>query len=149
MKFVALPDRRAVKVDHLVADVDRHDVRVLGDVEPERPVERHHRVGVLHRQRDMVEATDRSAGSGLIGEAVEPGAVGRGDLAAVGGGQRAERLLDRVQRVGERAVGVRVVGRPHARVGAEERDELRAERVLLEGRDTWRRNSSLGGMLGA
>ena len=52
---LALPRRGTMEVDHLVADVDRHHVRMLGDVEPERAVERDHRVGVLHRQRHVVE----------------------------------------------------------------------------------------------
>ena len=104
---------------------------------PERAVERDHRVGVLHRQRHVVEAGDRPVAlrSSLMREAVQPGAVGRGDLAAVVGGQRAERLLDRAPRVRERAVGVRIVRRPHARVGAEERDELRARAAPPR---TWR-----------
>src|SRR4029453_1861057 len=71
--------------------------------------------------------------SGLMREAVQPCAVGRDDLAAVRRRQRAERLLDRLLRVGEGAGGVRVVRGPHARVGSEERDERRAQRVLLEG----------------
>ena len=60
VKLSRCHSRGPVEVDHLVADVHRHDVRVLGDVEPERPVERDHRVGVLHRQRHMVEAADGS-----------------------------------------------------------------------------------------
>src|SRR6476661_218071 len=71
--------------------------------------------------------------SRLMREAVQPCAVGRDDLAAVHRRQSAQRLLDRLLRVGEGAVGVRVVRGPHARVGSEERDERRAQRVLLEG----------------
>src|SRR6185436_18691821 len=55
---VALPGLGPVKVDHLVADVHRHDVRVLRDLASERAVERDHRVRVAHRQRHVVETGD-------------------------------------------------------------------------------------------
>ena len=55
---LALPRRGPMEVDHLVTDVDRDHVRLLRDVEAERAVERDHRVGVLHRQRHMIESGD-------------------------------------------------------------------------------------------
>ena len=55
---LALPRLGPVEVDHLVADVDRHHVRVLRHLEAQRAVERDHVVGVLHRKRHVVEAAD-------------------------------------------------------------------------------------------
>src|SRR6267378_7692561 len=46
-----LPSGRPVEVDHLAADVYRHRIRVLGHLKPETPIERDHRVRVLHRHR--------------------------------------------------------------------------------------------------
>src|SRR5438105_12295505 len=63
---------------------------------------------------------------------VQPRAVGRGDHSPVGLGEGAERLLDGLTRVRERAVGVRVVRRPHARFGADEGYHLGCQRVVLE-----------------
>src|SRR5947208_7508679 len=63
---------------------------------------------------------------------VESRAVVRGDLAPVLIRECPERFLDGLPRVGERAVGVRIVRRPHARVGADDRDDLGGELVVLE-----------------
>src|SRR5437660_8940305 len=56
----SLPCLRTMKIDHLVPDVHRHHVGMLGDVQSERSVERHHGFGVSHRNGDMVEAVDAS-----------------------------------------------------------------------------------------
>src|SRR5450631_3078604 len=45
-----LPGFGSVKVDHLVARIDGHHVGMLGDLQSERAVERHHRLGLLHGQ---------------------------------------------------------------------------------------------------
>src|SRR5215831_9798177 len=47
---LALPRFRAVQVDHLVADVNGHDVGMLRDFETQGAVEGDHRFGALHRQ---------------------------------------------------------------------------------------------------
>src|SRR5207247_1585468 len=65
---------------------------------------------------------------------VEPRAVGRRHLLDEGAVEAPERVRDRLARVREGAVGVRVVRGPHEVVGAEEREQLGAERLLLEGR---------------
>ena len=49
-----------MEVDHLRADIDRHNIGVLSHAEAERVIERHHRVDVLHRQRDMIETAHAS-----------------------------------------------------------------------------------------
>ena len=49
-----------MEVDHLVADVDLHQMGVLVDLEAERPIEGDHGFGVLHREGDVVEAGDSS-----------------------------------------------------------------------------------------
>src|SRR5205809_8030064 len=70
----------------------------------------------------------------LLGKPVEPRAVGRRHLLDEGAVEAPERVRDRLARVREGAVGVRVVRGPHEVVGAEEREQLGAERLLLEGR---------------
>src|SRR5690242_667305 len=50
-----------MEVDHLAANVHGHHIRVLADVETQTAIEGDHRVGVLHRQRDMVEPADFTA----------------------------------------------------------------------------------------
>jgi hypothetical protein len=49
-----------MKVDHLFADINRTGRSILHHIKSELPVEAHHRVGVLHRQRHMIEASDAS-----------------------------------------------------------------------------------------
>src|SRR6266853_2554983 len=49
-----------MKVDHLVADVDRAGVRALGHRKPESAIEREHRLSVLHGKGDVIEAPDAS-----------------------------------------------------------------------------------------
>src|ERR1035437_9358344 len=83
----------------------------------------------------MVPAPGASPGSAGIVEPVERLAVERGDLPTVLDGQRAQGLLDGPARLGEGAVRVRVVRRPHARVGTQVRDELVGQLLLLEGGD--------------
>ena len=49
-----------MEVDHLGSDVNRDGVRALADFEAEAAVEREHGLGVLHRQRHVIEASDFS-----------------------------------------------------------------------------------------
>src|SRR6266571_7832070 len=72
--------------------------------------------------------------SGLFQESVElPGILAR-DLAHDVGRQVAELLLDILAGLGPYAVGVRVVGGPHERLGAHLVDELGTDAVELERR---------------
>src|SRR5262245_22598640 len=68
-------------------------------------------------------------------EPVELPAVVRGDPPYRPSVEGAERLLDRLARVGPGAVRMRVVAGPHHALRADERDQLRGERLLLEGRE--------------
>src|SRR5580658_8559609 len=77
-------------------------------------------------------ATVGPAGSGDIVEAVQRGAVERGDLAPILVGEHAQRLLDGALRLGEGAVGVRVVRGPHAGIRPEVRYVLVGQRLFLE-----------------
>jgi hypothetical protein len=49
-----------MKVDHVVAEVDRTCGGAFDYVAAERPIESEHRSGVLHRKGDMIEAPDAS-----------------------------------------------------------------------------------------
>jgi hypothetical protein len=50
-----------VKIYHLLPDVHRAGRSILDYVESEAPVERQHGVGVLHRERDMIETAHASS----------------------------------------------------------------------------------------
>ena len=51
-----------MKVDHLIANVYRTRIRILDDAETETTIERHHGVGVFHREGDVIEASNMSRG---------------------------------------------------------------------------------------
>jgi hypothetical protein len=55
-----LPTRGAMKVDHVVAEMDRTGCGAFDYVAAERPIESEHRAGVLHREGDMIEAPNAS-----------------------------------------------------------------------------------------
>ena len=100
--------------------------------EPAGALLRSRRGGDPGRHRNARPATSEAADSSARHRGAKP--YSRAQLVAVilrrsVVGQHAQRLLDRAPRLGERAVGVRIVGRPHARVGTEERDELCAQRA--------------------
>ncbi len=56
-----LPACGTMKVDHLVTDAHRNGVRGFDHLKPKRPIECQHRLGVLHRERHMIEPTNASA----------------------------------------------------------------------------------------
>src|ERR1700729_2323075 len=62
---VPLPQLRAMEVDHLVTDVDLHHMGVLGHRKSERAIELDRRLGVSHREGDVIEAENRSRRSGV------------------------------------------------------------------------------------
>ena len=47
-----------MKVDHLASNVNRDRLRILRDLQSQRAIERDHRIGVLHWERDMVKAAN-------------------------------------------------------------------------------------------
>jgi hypothetical protein len=47
-----------MKIDHIVAEVDRAGIGAFDDVATERPVKNEHRLGFLHGKGDMIEASD-------------------------------------------------------------------------------------------
>jgi hypothetical protein len=49
-----------MKIDHVVAEMDRTGGCPFDYIAAERPIESEHRVGVLHRKGDMIEAADVS-----------------------------------------------------------------------------------------
>jgi hypothetical protein len=49
-----------MKIDHVVAEMDRTGGGTFDNVTAERPIESEHRSRVLHRQGDMIEAPDVS-----------------------------------------------------------------------------------------
>jgi hypothetical protein len=49
-----------VKVDHVVAEMDRTGRELFDYIAAERPIESEHCSGVLHRKGDMIEAPDAS-----------------------------------------------------------------------------------------
>jgi len=57
-KSLILPVRWTVKVDLVVAEIDRKGVGAFDYVPPECPIESKHRLGVRHRKSDMIEASD-------------------------------------------------------------------------------------------
>src|SRR5499426_935151 len=75
-----------------------------------------------------------AVGARLLDQAVELAGVLARDLVDHVGRKVAELLLDVLRRLGPYPVGVRVVRRPHERLGAHLVDHLRADPVELEGR---------------
>src|ERR1700691_1115520 len=73
--------------------------------------------------------------SGDIVEPIQTGAVERRHVAAVLFGQCPQRLVDGALRLGERAVRVRVVRRPHTHLGTDEWNGVQRHLLLLEGGD--------------
>src|SRR4030095_5380307 len=75
-----------------------------------------------------------AVGARLLDQAVELAGVLARDLGEPGGRQVAELLLDVLRRLGPHTVGVRVVRRPHERLGAHLVDHLGTDAVELERR---------------
>jgi hypothetical protein len=61
-----------MKVDHVVAEMDRTGSGAFDYITSECPIESDHRASVLHRKGDMIEASDAS--SLLSAERTEPAA---------------------------------------------------------------------------
>src|SRR5215831_8017055 len=72
--------------------------------------------------------------AGGSGQAVEGATVLAGHLADGVVRKSGERMLDRLARARPGAVGVREIAGPHEVVRPEQRDQLRAEGLLFEGR---------------
>ena len=62
---LALPQRRPMKIDHLVANVNRACISVLDHLTAEAAIEGNHRLGILHWKRYMIETMNAS---GLLGQ---------------------------------------------------------------------------------
>src|SRR5262249_54007213 len=54
----SLPGGGPMKVNHLGSDVNGNGLWILGHLQSERTIERQHSVGILHRQSDMIEASN-------------------------------------------------------------------------------------------
>src|SRR5262249_21229411 len=53
-----LPCRGAVKVNHLIADVNGNGLRIFRNLQPKQTIKRHHGFRVLHRKSHMIEASN-------------------------------------------------------------------------------------------
>src|ERR1700722_17621220 len=56
-----MPTHGTMKIDHLVPDVNRAGVRVLGYLQAETAIEGKHGFCILHRKSNMVEAPNVSS----------------------------------------------------------------------------------------